>query len=75
MILISAEYRVLCEAWKISKDDAESPVESEKNKPRSFADNWKEKGDVDANKKEADRLPGPHTERKRPGEGLPDRYG
>ena len=46
-----------------------------KNKPRFFADGKSEKVDDDVNKKQAARLPGPHTERKRPGERLPSRHG
>ena len=56
-------------------EDDESPVDSEKNKARSFAGNRSEKEDYNANMKEAARLPGPHTEMPRPGEGLPARHG
>ena len=64
-----------CSRNSILLKDAESPVDSEKNAPRSFTDGRSEKRDDDAKKKEAARLTRSHTERKSPGEGLLARYG
>ena len=59
----------------VLSEDAESSVDSVKNTPRSFADGKSEQGDEDHYKKQPARLPGPHTERKWPGEKLPARHG
>ena len=49
----------------VSRKDAESSVDSEKNKPRSYAESKNNQRDDDGIKKKAARLPGPHTEKKR----------